>query len=127
MTSTRNPYQALHADVLHQSDLGIFKMLVGILRDMGHQILGVLDEHLGRIREESRFPSFQLPGNKFEGYFSSPEIYAGFRAQRFVTGSMIEPYLLYIKSSLRDFEACFGHCLCLQLIDYVDVKSTRSS
>lgn len=33
-TELGNPYLAIHVDTLHQSDLGIFKMIVGILREV---------------------------------------------------------------------------------------------
>jgi hypothetical protein len=33
-TKLGNPYAAINVDVLHQTDIGIFKTLVSILRDM---------------------------------------------------------------------------------------------
>lgn len=62
-----NPYQSIHVDTLHQSDIGIFKMIVGIYREIaettpGLRILEKLDQRLSQIKHGCRYPGFRIPG-----------------------------------------------------------------
>ena len=82
-TPLGNPYLAIHVDTLHQSDLGIFKMIVGILRDMAAVNprackLKEMDRRLSYIKKNCRFSAFRIPGNENGGYFVSQANFAGF-------------------------------------------------
>ncbi|KAG0595978.1 hypothetical protein M758_UG213700 [Ceratodon purpureus] len=82
-TTMGNPYLAIHVDILHQSDLGVFKMIVGIIRDMAsisprERKLQELDRRLLYIKQNCRFPAFRIPGNEQGGYFVSQANFAGF-------------------------------------------------
>lgn len=82
-TRMGNPYQSIHVDTLHHSDIGIFKMMVGIYREIAEatprlQILEKIDQRLSEIKHSCRFPGFRIPGNDQGGYFCSPANFAGF-------------------------------------------------
>lgn len=69
-----NSYKALHVDFLHQSDVEIFKMFVGIIRDIAienprRHILQELDNRLMRPKEEASFAHFCILGNENKGLF----------------------------------------------------------
>ncbi len=65
--------------MLHQSDLGIFKTLVNILRSISSpKVHSQLDERLQEIKKRSRFSGFRIPGNDKGGYFSSQANFAAF-------------------------------------------------
>jgi hypothetical protein len=71
-----NPYLALHVDILHQSDLGIFKTMVSIIQDIAMQnsrqhVLQEMDRRLFIIKRKSRFPNYRIPGNEKSRYFSN--------------------------------------------------------
>jgi hypothetical protein len=78
-----NPYLALHVDILHQSNLGVFKTLVSIIRNIAmenpHQhVLKEMDRRLFTIKNKSRFPNFQVPGNEKSKYFSDQENFVAY-------------------------------------------------
>jgi hypothetical protein len=78
-TRLGNPYLAINIDVLHQSDVGIFKMLVDIIREMVPlTILTQLDQRLFQIWDKCRYPGFRIPRSARGGYFVSNANYAGF-------------------------------------------------
>lgn len=79
-TSMGNPYKCLHVDIMHQSDLGVFKTLVDILRVLGGSgnVLQLLDKRLLHIKATSRYQSFRIPGTEKGGYFCSNANFAAF-------------------------------------------------
>jgi hypothetical protein len=82
-TTIGNPYRAIHVDIMHQSDLGIFKTLVEIVRSMAissacQSHLRVLDDRLLLIKKTSRYSSFRIPGTDKGGYFRSNANFAAF-------------------------------------------------
>ena len=60
-----NPYCAINVDMLHQVNLGIFKIIVDIVQNMGKQItwnpLSELDRRLMIIKETLQFLKFRVP------------------------------------------------------------------
>lgn len=84
-TKLGNPYRAINVDVLHQGDIGIFKTLVSILRDMSNEgavctskAISELDKRLATIQKESRYSHYRVPGTDKGGYFSSNANFAAF-------------------------------------------------
>ena len=72
----------MNVDMLHQSDLGVFKILVDILRSITSStsatILPEMDERLLCIKNSCRFSEFRVPGTDKGGYFTSNSNYAAF-------------------------------------------------
>jgi hypothetical protein len=68
--------------MLHQADLGVFKVLVDIVIEISQIItpnpLPILDKRLAKIKKSSRFFQFRVPGSVKDGYFSSNANYAAF-------------------------------------------------
>jgi len=65
-TEFGNPYLAIQVDVLHQTDVGIFKMLIGILRCMASdgdltysKAMKELDRRLLVIKKEARHAHYR--------------------------------------------------------------------
>ena len=61
-----NPYLAIQVDVLHQTNVGIFKMLIGILRSMASggdimhsRAIKELDRRVLVIKKEARYAHFR--------------------------------------------------------------------
>ena len=81
-TTFGNPYRAVNVDMIHQSDLGVFKTLVDILRSIATStsvaILPELDQRLLCIKNSSRFSEFRVPGTDKGGYFTANSNYAAF-------------------------------------------------
>ena len=81
-TEYGNPYLAVNVDMLHQADLGLFKTIIGILREIGKEqsptTLKEMDQRLLHINDSARFYKFRVPGTKTGGYFESPANYAAF-------------------------------------------------
>lgn len=84
-TKLGNPYAAINVDVLHQADIGIFKTLVSILRDMSSEgavctskAIFELDKRLATIQKESRYSHYRVPGTDKGGYFNSNANFAAF-------------------------------------------------
>ena len=84
-TELGNPYQAIHVDILHQTDIGIFKTLVSCLKEMadGGEALTrkafiEMDRRLLHLKKETRFSEFRIPGNDKGGYFTSNANFAAF-------------------------------------------------
>lgn len=79
-----NPYRCVQVDGLHQSILGVFKILVGIVRSSAasqslvRKPLRELDRRLQYIHRECRYASFRLPGSNQSGYFQSNANFHGF-------------------------------------------------
>lgn len=80
-----NPYRAIQVDILHQSDIGIFKTLVSCLREMvrerlvlNRKVFMEMDKQLLQLKKESRFLAFRIPGNDKGGYFTSNANFAAF-------------------------------------------------
>jgi hypothetical protein len=73
-TKLGNPYATINVDVLHQADIGIFKTLVSILRDISSEgavctskAIFELDKHLATIQKESRYYHYIVPNTNKEG------------------------------------------------------------
>ena len=93
-TTMGNRYLAIYVDILHQNDLGVFKMIVGIIRDMAfispcERKLQELDRRLLYIKENCHFPAFRIRGNEQGGYFVSQANFAGFEHR-----AVLQVYLL---------------------------------
>ena len=61
--------------MLHQADLGVFKILMDVLQEMSKKLnpnpISQLDERIMAIKESARFFNFRLPGSSQRGYFTS--------------------------------------------------------
>jgi hypothetical protein len=77
-TELGNPYRCIHVDMMHQSDLGVFKTLVDILRALTTANLIQMDNRLLMIRRSFRYQSFRLPGTDKGGYFRSNANFGAF-------------------------------------------------
>ncbi len=99
-TEWGNPYKAIHVDMLHQADLGVFKTIIDILRgivlaSINSKIFSSLDQRLFHIKKHSRYPSFRIPGTDKGGYFSSNANFAAFE-HRSVMQVLSIPHLVSI-------------------------------
>jgi hypothetical protein len=85
MTKWGNPYCSIHVDMLHQSDLGVFKTLLDIIQDISatftnsSNVLLELDKCLFLIKVKACFLGFCVPGIDKGGYFSSNANFVAFK------------------------------------------------
>jgi hypothetical protein len=79
-----NPYRTIQVDGLHQSLLGVFKILVNIVRVADGSVklvrhpLRELDRRLQVLKQTYRYASHWIPGNRESGYFTSNANYHAF-------------------------------------------------
>jgi hypothetical protein len=85
-TKMANPYKCLHVDIMHQSDIGVFKTLVDILcilagpSTIEFESLHLMDKFVLCIKNTFRYQSFKIPRTN-KGGFCSNANFAAFEHQ----------------------------------------------
>ena len=61
--------------MLHQADMGVFKTLMDVAREISKELtpnpIPILDRRLAILKASARFHLYRIPGNKRGGYFTS--------------------------------------------------------
>ncbi|GAQ89262.1 hypothetical protein KFL_005040060 [Klebsormidium nitens] len=75
-TDWGNPYRAVHVDMMHQTDLGLFPTICDALLNVAagsHRtaIARAIEKALMDIKENYRFADLRVPGSDKGGYFTS--------------------------------------------------------
>ena len=68
--------------MLHQADLGVFKTLMDVAREISKELMPnpipILDRRLAMLKDSDRFHLYRIPGNERGGYFTSNANFATF-------------------------------------------------
>ncbi|CAM6096622.1 unnamed protein product [Calypogeia fissa] len=124
-----NAYRSVQVDRLHQSILGVFKILVGIVGALrapstlvAHP-LRELDKRLKIIHKHCRYASFRLPGSNQGGYFQSNANFHGFE-HKYVMQVVAFCLLGVVSNSVIQV---FVHFLDWYLLAFQSKKHSESS
>ncbi|GJP48656.1 hypothetical protein CLOM_g7942 [Closterium sp. NIES-68] len=76
-----NPYRSLMVDLMHMSSLGVYKHILGCLKQrLSNEVLAKLDSDLANVTAFSRQSFFRLPAHT-DGYFSGNTTFHAFQHQ----------------------------------------------
>lgn len=75
-TSWGNPYRAVHVDMLHQTDLGVFPVICTAVVQAAEaggngKASKLIERNLMRMKAGCRWPDLRIPGTEHGGYFTT--------------------------------------------------------
>jgi len=118
---------AIHVDILHQNDVGIFKMLADVIREMfPPTTLIQLDQCLFHICDKCRYQGLRIPGSAKGGYFTSNANYAGFEHRAIMQVLMFCLIGLYDLNIIEVFALFMDwYSLACRSIEHIDGSLLR--